>query len=70
MRGETAWLLRAKRVPDFQIRTARMWEWRRTGDAPARAVRISNGVHRLGRLLRNPALVDAWKYGHGLHLER
>jgi hypothetical protein len=70
MRGKTARPLSAKHVPDFQIRTPRMWEWRRTGDSPAKAVQISNSVHRLGRAIRNPALVDAWKYGRGLHLER
>jgi hypothetical protein len=70
MRGETAWPLSAKHVPDFQIQTPRMWECWRTGDSPARGVQIPTALHRSGRAIRNPALVDAWKYGRGLHLER
>jgi hypothetical protein len=31
MRGETAWKLAARAVPDFQIRTIQMWGLRRTG---------------------------------------
>src|SRR3954464_15846285 len=65
MRGETAWLLDAGQVRDFQIRTVRMWSAGEPVDRAAGGSQISNGVHRQGRAMRNASLVDGWKYGHG-----
>jgi hypothetical protein len=70
MHGETAWMLDASDVPDFQIGTVAMWERRRTRELAGEAVRISNGVHRRRRAMRKIAFVDGWKYGREPRLER